>query len=267
MRRLLIYHANWILVWKNVINIKLICAKKVISWSILVRENLHFYCVLHWRKILWKIVSSWWKILNIRTHLKLLKTNTNKKTAKLEKKNNWCTESPKAVHLKLKFDIYIKSANIQFVPVKNRSSKVIQFICFDSGVCKFDMEKCENNNQYKDRSNGVTSRAAALRNFFKQQSISSSLSVPIRIAPAWGRMLRFGNTAKFKIDEFLQVPIVLSIWWNIRKEFDSTEEDRRKILRIFTILSNIYDLILQRCKHNFHAHEKFTRKMGHDFAF
>lgn len=68
------------------------------------------------------------------------------------------------------------------------------------------MEKCEDN-KLKDRSNGFTTRASAFRCFFKQQGFSSSLSVPIRIAPAWGRMLRFGNTAKFKVDEFFQVSI------------------------------------------------------------
>lgn len=73
------------------------------------------------------------------------------------------------------------------------------------------MEKCENGNKNKDRSNGIASRASALRSFFKQQGITTTLSVPIRIAPAWGRMLRFGNTAKFKVDEFLQVLIVLFI--------------------------------------------------------
>lgn len=82
------------------------------------------------------------------------------------------------------------------------------------------MEKCENDNKKEDRSNGIASRAAALRCFFKQQGISTSLSVPIRIAPAWGRMLRFGNTAKFKIDEFLQVFIDLFIC----KKFDSLDE-------------------------------------------
>lgn len=52
--------------------------------------------------------------------------------------------------------------------------------------------------------NGVTSRPSAFRCIFKQPSIST-LSVPIRIAPAWSRMLRFGHTTKFKPDEFLQV--------------------------------------------------------------
>lgn len=70
------------------------------------------------------------------------------------------------------------------------------------------MEKCENDKN-EDRSNGFASRISAVRCFFKQQSISSSLSVPIRIAPVWGRMLRFGNTAKFKIEELFQVFIVL----------------------------------------------------------
>lgn len=51
--------------------------------------------------------------------------------------------------------------------------------------------------------------ASAFRCFFKQQSISSTLSLPIRIAPAWSRMLRFGNTTKFKTDEFFEVHLFL----------------------------------------------------------
>lgn len=68
------------------------------------------------------------------------------------------------------------------------------------------MEKCTNN-KYKNCSsrNGFATRTSALRCFLKQPSISSTLSVPIRIAPAWSRMLRFGNTTKFKTDEFFQV--------------------------------------------------------------
>lgn len=53
--------------------------------------------------------------------------------------------------------------------------------------------------------NGITTPTSAFRCFFKQQSISSTLSLPIRIAPAWSRMLRFGNTTKFKIEELFQV--------------------------------------------------------------
>lgn len=66
------------------------------------------------------------------------------------------------------------------------------------------MEKCEKN-ECKDRPNGVASRASAVRCFFKHQKITASLSVPI--PPSWGRMLRFGNTAKFKIDELFQVDL------------------------------------------------------------
>lgn len=66
------------------------------------------------------------------------------------------------------------------------------------------MEKCVES-ECKDSTNGLTSRVSAIRCFFKQRSISSSISVPIRIAPAWGRMLRFGNTSKIKIDELFQV--------------------------------------------------------------
>lgn len=47
--------------------------------------------------------------------------------------------------------------------------------------------------------------AQAFRGFFKQRSISSTLSMPIRIVPAWSRMLRFGNTAKFRTDEYFEV--------------------------------------------------------------
>lgn len=90
------------------------------------------------------------------------------------------------------------------------------------------MEKCENNKD-KDRSTGLASRAAAVRCFFKQQSISSTLSVPIRIAPAWGRMLRFGNTAKFKIDDFLQVFIVIFF---VCTMFEKKIDDRKNELNV-----------------------------------
>lgn len=52
--------------------------------------------------------------------------------------------------------------------------------------------------------NGITKKTSKFGCFFKQQSISSTLSLPIRIAP-WSRMLRFGNTTKFKIEELFQV--------------------------------------------------------------
>lgn len=55
------------------------------------------------------------------------------------------------------------------------------------------------------KNSGIPSRASALRCIFKQRSISSTLSLPVRIAPAWSRMLRFGNTTKFKIDDFFEV--------------------------------------------------------------
>lgn len=67
------------------------------------------------------------------------------------------------------------------------------------------MEKSDSN---KKALSGESSMKT-FRCFFKQHSICSSISVPIRIAPAWGRMLRFGNTTKFKTDEFLQVNCVL----------------------------------------------------------
>lgn len=64
------------------------------------------------------------------------------------------------------------------------------------------MEKCVNNSKAHDN---IKKRATNFRCIFKQPSISSSLTLPIRIAPAWGRVLRFGQTTKFKTDEFFQV--------------------------------------------------------------
>ncbi|XP_031632673.1 transient receptor potential cation channel subfamily A member 1 isoform X3 [Contarinia nasturtii] len=63
------------------------------------------------------------------------------------------------------------------------------------------MEKSVNNLKARKE---ITKRPSTFRCIFKQPSISSSLTLPIRIAPAWGRMLRFGQTTKFKTDEFFQ---------------------------------------------------------------
>lgn len=63
--------------------------------------------------------------------------------------------------------------------------------------------------------NGIKSRASTFRCFFKQQSISSTLSIGHRIAPAWSRMLRFGNTTKFKTDELFQVNYMVSHFFSV----------------------------------------------------
>ncbi|XP_055299666.1 transient receptor potential cation channel subfamily A member 1 isoform X2 [Sitodiplosis mosellana] len=52
--------------------------------------------------------------------------------------------------------------------------------------------------------NAIKTRASTFRCFLKQQSITSTLSIPIRMAPAFSRMLGFGNTTKFKTEELLQ---------------------------------------------------------------
>lgn len=52
---------------------------------------------------------------------------------------------------------------------------------------------------------GIPSKAASHRHLFKQNSLSLSFAAPIRLAPNWNRVLRFGNTSKFKLDEFFQV--------------------------------------------------------------
>lgn len=67
------------------------------------------------------------------------------------------------------------------------------------------MERSDSNKKTSSSQNGLNT----FRCFFKQHSISSTISIPIRIAPAWGRMLRFGNTTKFKTDEYLQVNSIL----------------------------------------------------------
>lgn len=50
-----------------------------------------------------------------------------------------------------------------------------------------------------------STRASTFRCFIKQHSIASTLSLPVRIAPAWSRMLRFGNATKFKVHELFEV--------------------------------------------------------------
>lgn len=80
------------------------------------------------------------------------------------------------------------------------------FLRFESELCNFNME------HVKSKQNGLKSHASAFRCFMKQHTISSTLSVPIRIAPAWGRMLRFGNNTKFKSDDFYQVINIYSTY-------------------------------------------------------
>lgn len=49
------------------------------------------------------------------------------------------------------------------------------------------------------------SKPKPLRCLFKQHSIASTLSVPLRLPPAWGRVLRFKINTKFKSGDFFQV--------------------------------------------------------------
>lgn len=52
------------------------------------------------------------------------------------------------------------------------------------------------------------SKPTSLRHLFKQNSLSTSFTAPIRLAPHWNRVLRFGNTTKFKSDEFFKVNLL-----------------------------------------------------------
>lgn len=53
--------------------------------------------------------------------------------------------------------------------------------------------------------NEVPTKTTSLRYLFKQNSLTTSFKTPIRLAPHWNRVLRFGNTTKFKTDDFFQV--------------------------------------------------------------
>lgn len=66
----------------------------------------------------------------------------------------------------------------------------------------------------KTKMNGIQSKTSAFR-ILKQNSITSSLTAPIRLAPNWSRVLGFANGAKFKTDDFLQVNFNCFHFFNI----------------------------------------------------
>lgn len=118
----------------------------------------------------------------------------------------------------------------------------------------------------KSKSNGVSSRASALRCFFKQRSISSTLSLPVRIAPAWSRMLRFGNTTKFKVDEFFEVNF-LGDFFNLNFFWFGLVWFGRLLVQVqfFRERENEYNIVLRRCVFRISSKRIYNR-LNHEYC-